>query len=356
MMGFNADDFLLVRNPAIKIIGKRNEREGGNTTSSTSSSHRPEVSAKSAVLTCTGAAAAPRNQDSNGSAVSWKEKEQQQLQHLKPATTALLTPAPAAIAVAASSPSTLPRPSPANEKPEPRLATATKSSCTSAAAAATVPGPALLQADTESSQLWSSKEEASSRLEALLKNTAHDSSASTDKNGQEQHDLKNHSGLCHLVRFEARRPKPPQQPLQPLTSRSRLPRPVGEGPPDQVVAERQPRKKSVKSVQHTTDDLTDLWSETHKNSFHEDPLGQEKAGKRYRSSIRIMVRPEAVQQLQKPVRANSSDGLSRSTSTSSEAARSAKKLSAAGVRAAPIMSELETTRPTTRPIVKEQFR
>ena len=29
MMGFNADDFLLVRNPAIKIIGKRNERELG---------------------------------------------------------------------------------------------------------------------------------------------------------------------------------------------------------------------------------------------------------------------------------------------------------------------------------------
>ena len=314
-MGFNADDFLLVRNPAIKIIGKRNEREGGTTSTS---SHRPEVSAKTA--------AAPRNQDSTGAAVTWKPEKQQQ---------------PAA---APSSPSTLPPPSPANEKPEPRLATTSSGTAAVTAAGAAVPQPV-----PESSQLWSSKEEASSRLEALLKNTATHGSATPDKNDRQERDLKNQSrGLCHLVRFEARRPQPSSQ--QP-PAKSRLPRPVVDLPdPDPVVLPEQQQQP----VQHT-DDLTDLWSETHKDSFLEDALGQEKAGKRYRSSIRIMVRPEAVQQLQKPAqRANSSDGLSRSTSTSSEAARSAKKLSAAGVRAAPIMSELE--RPTTRPIVKEQFR
>ena len=313
-MGFNADDFLLVRNPAIKIIGKRNEREGGTTSTS---SHRPEVSAKTA--------AAPRNQDSTGAAATWKPEK------LQPAA-------------APSSPSTLPPPSPANEKPEPRLATTSSGTTAVTAAGAAVPQPV-----PESSQLWSSKEEASSRLEALLKNTATHGSATTDKNDRKEHDLKNQSrGLCHLVRFEARRPQPSSQ--QP-PAKSRLPRPVVDLPdPDPVVLPEQQQQP----VQHT-DDLTDLWSETHKDSFLEDALGQEKAGKRYRSSIRIMVRPEAVQQLQKPAqRANSSDGLSRSTSTSSEAARSAKKLSAAGVRAAPIMSELE--RPTTRPIVKEQFR
>ena len=317
-MGFNADDFLLVRNPAIKIIGKRNEREGGTTSTS---SHRPEVSAKTA--------AAPRNQDSTGAAATWKPEKQQQQ--------------PAA---APSSPSTLPPPSPANEKPEPRLATTSSgTAAVTAAGAAAVPQPV-----PESSQLWSSKEEASSRLEALLKNTATHGSATPDKNDRQERDLKNQSrGLCHLVRFEARRPQPPSQQQPP--AKSRLPRPVVDLPdPDPVVLPEQQQQP----VQHT-DDLTDLWSETHKDSFLEDALGQEKAGKRYRSSIRIMVRPEAVQQLQKPAqRANSSDGLSRSTSTSSEAARSAKKLSAAGVRAAPIMSELE--RPTTRPIVKEQFR
>jgi hypothetical protein len=322
MMGFNADDFLLVRNPAIKIIGKRNEREGGTTSTS---SHRPEVSAKTA--------AAPRNQDSTGAAATWKPEKEQQLQEKQPAT-------------APSSPSTLPPPSPANEKPEPRLATTSYG-----AAAVTAAGAAVPQPVPESSQLWSSKEEASSRLEALLKNTATHGSATPDKNDRQEQDLKNQSrGLCHLVRFEARRPQPPSQ--QP-PAKSRLPRPVVDLPdpdPDPVVLPEQQQQP----VQHT-DDLTDLWSETHKDSFLEDALGQEKAGKRYRSSIRIMVRPEAVQQLQKPAqRANSSDGLSRSTSTSSEAARSAKKLSAAGVRAAPIMSELE--RPTTRPIVKEQFR
>ena len=314
-MGFNADDFLLVRNPAIKIIGKRNEREGGTTSTS---SHRPEVSAKTA--------AAPRNQDSTGAAAAtWKPERQQQ---------------PAA---APSSPSTLPPPSPANEKPEPRLATTSSGTAAVTAAGAAVPQPV-----PESSQLWSSKEEASSRLEALLKNTATHGSATPDKNDRQERDLKNQSrGLCHLVRFEARRPQPPSQP----PAKSRLPRPVVDLPdPDPVVL-----SEEQQELVQQTDDLTDLWSETHKDSFREDALGQEKAGKRYRSSIRIMVRPEAVQQLQKPAqRANSSDGLSRSTSTSSEAARSAKKLSAAGVRAAPIMSELE--RPTTRPIVKEQFR
>ena len=195
MMGFNADDFLLVRNPAIKIIGKRNEREGGTTSTS---SHRPEVSAKTA-------AAAPRNQDSTGAAAAtWKLVNQQQQQ-------------PAA---APSSPSTLPPPSPANEKPEPRLATTSSgTAAVTAAGAAAVPQPV-----PESSQLWSSKEEASSRLEALLKNTAsHCNSA--DKNDRRQpRDLKNHSaGLCHLVKFEAKRPSQPSI-SPPSNSKSRLPR------------------------------------------------------------------------------------------------------------------------------------
>ena len=117
-------------------------------------------------------------------------------------------------------------------------------------------------------------------------------------------------------------------------------------------------------------DLTDLWSETHKNSHAEDAGGQDQAGKRYRSSIRIMVRPEVVQQLQRPVRANSSDGLSRSSSRSSETARSAKKLSAAGARghglseaaaaaaaaAALFAASSQQQQQPSRSIVKEQFR
>ena len=116
-MGFNADDFLLVRNPAIKIIGKRNEREGGSTISRGSSkgSNRPqEVSAEPTT--------APRNQDSTGAG--------------------------------ASSPSSLPPPSPANEKPEPRLAT-TSTAALAPAAAAAAAADVPQQAGTESSQLWS---------------------------------------------------------------------------------------------------------------------------------------------------------------------------------------------------------
>ena len=347
-MGFNADDFLLVRNPAIKIIGKRNEREGGSTSTAIP---RPEIwSAKPAVT--------PRNQDSTNCAAS----EIQKSPH---------TVAAAAAATAVSSP----LPSPANEKPEPRLATTTTKSTASVAAATAASAAAALvplqQAapSPESSQLWSSKEEASSRLEALLKNTApHCTSA--DKNDRRQRDLKNHSGLCHLVKFEAKRPSLQQQATAspPSNSKSRLPRlnlrPVQEQiekPVQHLSSKGRKRSRGTEgnSEAHHTDYLTDLWSETHKDSHKEDLQGQEQAGKRYRSSIRIMVRPEAVQQLQRPVRANSSDGLSRSTSTSSEAAsaKAAKKMSAAGVRAAPNLSELDQPqRPTTRPIVKEQFR
>ena len=94
--------------------------------------------------------------------------------------------------------------------------------------------PLQQPAAPESSQLWSSKEEASSRLEALLKNTATHGSATPDKNDRQERDLKNQSrGLCHLVRFEARRPQPSSQ--QP-PAKSRLPRPVVDLPdPDPVV-------------------------------------------------------------------------------------------------------------------------
>ena len=82
------------------------------------------------------------------------------------------------------------------------------------------------------------------------------------------------------------------------------------------------------------------------------------SGKRYRSSIRIMVRPEAVTSLQKPIRANSSDGLSRSSSASSgstsSTAKSAKKMSAAGVRIS--ASRTSEVGQPQRSIVKEQFR
>ena len=113
-------------------------------------------------------------------------------------------------------------------------------------------------------------------------------------------------------------------------------------------------------------DLTQLWSESHAESAvlgpNKNPQNsedQEKAGKRYRSSIRIMVRPEVVERLQRPVRANSSDGFSRSSasSNSSESARSAKKLSAAGVKQ--VMSETMNSHggeKQQRSIVKEQFR
>ena len=102
-----------------------------------------------------------------------------------------------------------------------------------------------------------------------------------------------------------------------------------------------------------------------KTTLFEEPQNTrhdpEAKGKRFRSSIRIMVRPEAVTSLQRPIRANSSDGLSRSSSSNSEAAKSAKKLSAAGVRP-PELDLLDqasaggSSGPQTRPIVKEQFR
>ena len=110
-------------------------------------------------------------------------------------------------------------------------------------------------------------------------------------------------------------------------------------------------------------DLTQLWSESHAESAvlgrNQDSHQQEKAGKRYRSSIRIMVRPEVVERLQRPVRANSSDGFSRSSasSNSSESARSAKKLSAAGVKQVNLTETMNSGgEKQQRSIVKEQFR
>ena len=109
-------------------------------------------------------------------------------------------------------------------------------------------------------------------------------------------------------------------------------------------------------------DLTQLWSESHADSAlvgrNPSQKDQEKAGKRYRSSIRIMVRPEVVERLQRPVRANSSDGFSRSSasSASSESARSAKKLSAAGVKQVNQVEPMNSGEKQQRSIVKEQFR
>ena len=110
-------------------------------------------------------------------------------------------------------------------------------------------------------------------------------------------------------------------------------------------------------------DLTQLWSESHADSAlvgrNPSQKDQEKAGKRYRSSIRIMVRPEVVERLQRPVRANSSDGFSRSSasSASSESARSAKKLSAAGVKQVNLEQSMNSSgEKQQRSIVKEQFR
>ena len=111
-------------------------------------------------------------------------------------------------------------------------------------------------------------------------------------------------------------------------------------------------------------DLTQLWSESHQNCTSGDLRGQKEAGKRYRSSIRIMVRPEVVQHLQRPIRANSSDGFQRPNSSSSSSsssadassdARSAKKMSAAGVRTVDCSSSSSGPH-QQRPIVKEQFR
>ena len=114
---------------------------------------------------------------------------------------------------------------------------------------------------------------------------------------------------------------------------------------------------SLKSTQKAT-------SSQHKKPFHtaagEDSSGGTSCtgtGKRYRSSIRIMVRPEAVTNLQKPIRANSSDGLSRSSSSSSGTNHAAaKKMSAAGVRISASRTSEVGQPHTARSIVKEQFR
>ena len=261
-------NFLLVRNPAIKIIGKRNEREGEEGISpndAPGSPYRAEMGSRQ-----------PENQDS----------DVQTVQPVQPPFAPPNTVEPAESAVAKAEPS----------QPVP------------------------------------SKEEASSRLEALLHNTVtlspkntHFTYSNTLENNLSYSDLnKEHHGgqpeLCHIVKFEA-------SSRQDVRQSSRLPRPV--------------RPIEVKKEENCN-----------KNSQN----------KRYRSSIRIMVRPEAVQSLQKPIRANSSDGLSsRSTSSGSESARSAKKLSAAGVRgplqpqiAQEIQAQMQTQ--PQRPIVKEQFR
>ena len=116
---------------------------------------------------------------------------------------------------------------------------------------------------------------------------------------------------------------------------------------------------SLKSAQKATS------ASQHKKPFHTATAGEDSSGgtsctgtgKRYRSSIRIMVRPEAVTNLQKPIRANSSDGLSRSSSSSSGTNHAAaKKMSAAGVRISASRTSEVGQPHTARSIVKEQFR
>ncbi len=106
-------------------------------------------------------------------------------------------------------------------------------------------------------------------------------------------------------------------------------------------------------------DLTALWS-----ASHSDLRNKAECGRRYRSSIRIMVRPETVTRLQRPVRANSSDGISTSTASaaSRKASRAAKNMSAVGVRSAtastssPSSEKSSSSSSSQRTIVKEQFR
>ena len=276
LSGFSitSNDFLLVRNPAIKIIGKRNEREG-------------EKPIQDPIMPPSSAPLAPSS----------------------PAPIDPITPQQQQETPAGSR-------EPADTNQDSKAAqTSAKAVNGLPAIGGAEPGWSLSvhqQNSRTASQLCPSKAEASSRLEALLNNTpkfVQKNHESLDNNSE------NDDRLCHIVKFEA--------------AKSRLPRPI-------VFEEKSQHCGGLAKNNQTS-------------------------GKRFRSSIRIMVRPEAVQQLQKPVRANSSDGLSsRSTSTGSDAARSAKKLSAAGVRGqqpqvAQEVQEQVQQQPQ-RAIVKEQFR
>ena len=199
-----------------------------------------------------------------------------------------------------------------NEKPEPHQPTA--------AAAATAP---------PTSQ--NPKEEASSRLEALLRCTSQFSVSN-------QHDLN----------------RPPVEVA--LTSlRS------NQTNNNQGQYQKNNLSKTTKSSSNTAAKAADCCVESFDEAGHYSAESadetEESSGKRYRSSIRIMVRPEAVASLQKPIRANSSDGLSRSSSASSGSAtaKSAKKMSAAGVRISASRTSEVAGQPQ-RSIVKEQFR
>jgi hypothetical protein len=252
----------------------------------------------------------------------------------------------------------------ANEKPEPRW-----SSSSPASQQCQDHGKLVLP-----SQLWSREEshEAVSRLEALLRPTLTLSSKLTstklipavvkkhdnslwprlyDSTSVRENNVLN--PVCHSVKIE----KQSSTTTTLTRSSSRLPLPKAK-------VSKHKSRIFVASANPSEDlNLTELWNESHKDSRQEDAKGREKAGKRYRSSIRIMVRPEVVQQLQRPIRANSSDGFTRSSARSgSESSRSAKKMSAAGIRGAVTascassISTAASSSEDTPKIVKEQFR
>ena len=252
------ESFLLLRNPAIQIIGNRNERERSNRTSSSTATTSMTTTPSSTTTAASAAAAAASNAAAAASTSAAK---------------AVISPA-------------------GNEKPEPHC------------------------------QTQDPKEEASSRLEALLRCTSQQLSVSS-------HDLRLRPQI-EVARFDLTSP-----PLWPTQQRV------------VVAQEQQPRNPSDEASPPSAQNSEAAAAENQHCG----------GGKRYRSSIRIMVRPEAVTNLQRPVRANSSDGLSRSSSSSSGTTTAAKKMSAAGVRITTSRtSEVGQPPASGRSIVKEQFR
>ena len=192
----------------------------------------------------------------------------------------------------------------------------------SSSAAKAVISPAGNEKPEPHCQTQDPKEEASSRLEALLRCTSQQLSVSS-------HDLRLRPQI-EVARFDLTSP-----PLWPTQQRV-------------VVAQEQhPRNHADEASPPSAQNSEAAAAENQHCG----------GGKRYRSSIRIMVRPEAVTNLQRPVRANSSDGLSRSSSSSSGTTTAAKKMSAAGVRITTSRtSEVGQPPASGRSIVKEQFR
>ena len=293
---------MLLRNPAIQIIGNRNERERERGVGTTSSSYSMSPSSMVASTTLSTTTTAPPTSTPNT--------------HRPGLAT------PVGVVGARNKVVSV------NEKPEPHQ----PSLSTAAAHAAPAAAPTLSQ---------NPKEEASSRLEALLRCTSQFSVSS-------QHDLNRPPVEVALTSLRSNQTTNQghqnSSSLYCTTSRAGVKATVDccesfeAGPATSLEAS--PNSQGLAESESESDDNT------------------ASEGKRYRSSIRIMVRPEAVASLQKPIRANSSDGLSRSSSASSgstSTAKSAKKMSAAGVRISASRTSEVAGHPQ-RSIVKEQFR